>query len=70
MKGGTETKINRHKKKRLGRPRHHWTEQTMTKAWKTVQKHIQDEPEAKRRYRKNDRKIQKWILHGAILRYL
>ena len=55
-------------KKRVGRPRKHWTIQTMKRAWHTLRKDI---PEHRRKpFRKRSKTIQHWLHDAASLHLL
>ena len=64
----TRARPNIGTKKRVGRPRQHWTVQLMRRAWKDLRKQM---PEHKHnKFRKRSRTIQHWLYDAANLRLI
>ena len=67
---GTKATPNIHSAKRVGRPRKHWTIQTMRRAWRTLRPHLDDATLHNKKFRKRSKTIQNWLHAAAVLRLL
>ena len=67
---GTKASPNIHTKKRVGRPRQHWTVQTMRRAWRTLRPTLDDPALHHKKNRKRSKTIQNWLHTAAVLRLL
>ena len=65
---GPGAKPNLSHTKRVGRPRKHWTVQTMKRAWRQLRKDIPEHRHKKKH--KRSKTIQDWLLHAAVLHLL
>ena len=61
---------NLYNKKRVGRPRKHWTIQTMRRAWNTLRPTLTDPTLQHKKFRKRSRTIQNWLHAAAVLRII
>ena len=67
---GTKASPNIHSAKRVGRPRKHWTIQTMQRAWRTLRPKLDDPSLHRNKFRKRSKTIQNWLHAAAVLRIL
>ena len=61
---------NIHSTKRVGRPRKHWTIQTMRRAWRALRPTLSDPNLHHKKFRKRSKTIQDWLHTAAVLRIM